>query len=123
MSTICFTGKGIWPGPTLSGFTTSKALTRTEWAEKAEVAGHRVTEKAEHADILVASRHDTVKSRNARARGARVITYGEFAAMLESGGVAAPDMAAPAVTLQPAKPPRSFIDTSEMEGSELWGQF
>lgn len=122
---VCFTGKGMISGPTLSGFNTSKSLSRAEWEQKARDAGHSVTDKAQNATLLVASRTDTSKAMNARARGLRVIDYDDFAAMCDRGwtppgmNTASPASPVPPVRVTPTKP----LDTSEMEENPLWAMF
>ncbi|MGE8141765.1 hypothetical protein ACQKOE_07305 [Novosphingobium sp. NPDC080210] len=67
--TVCFTGAG-----TIG----SRKVTRDEWQRLAAASGFSYTEKAEQADILVASRFDTTKAVKAAARGVKVMTYQEF---------------------------------------------
>ncbi|MCG7348853.1 hypothetical protein [Sphingomonas sp. ACRSK] len=104
---ICLTGKGNENGV---------LVTRPEWEARITAAGHRVTDKAQNCTVLVASRHDTSKAVNARARGARVETYEWLSQLLIAGGARDTTFDEPFI---PAKP----IDTTEMEGSELWGLF
>lgn len=108
MASICLTGKGMVGNALVS---------RDEWVGRIAQAGHTYTDKAQNCDILVASRHDTIKAVNAQARGVQVATYDwldQFLVGTHRSGVNIPP---PRVT--PTKP----IDTTEMEGSELWGMF
>lgn len=107
MAVICLTGKGMDNG---------RQVDRPEWQRRIEAAGHRYTANAANCDVLVASRHDTIKIVNAKARGARVETYDwliQFLAMH-------PHIGAQAVS-PPAAP--NPIDTREMEDNPLWGMF
>lgn len=104
---ICLTGKGMENGT---------LVTRPEWERRITAAGHSYTDKAQNCTVLVASRMDTTKAVNAQARGAKVRSY-EWLSQLLAGG---PDESpVPPVRVTPTKP----IDTTEMEGSELWGLF
>lgn len=105
---ICLTGKGAENG---------RLVARPEWEARIAAAGHSVTDKAQNCTVLVASRHDTSKAINARARGARVETY-EWLSELLAGGGAAQTRVPPIKVAKVAA-----IDTSEMEGSALWGMF
>ena len=67
---VCFTGAG------------GKA-TRAQWAQWATSAGFIATDSVQIANILVASRTNTSKAVTARARGIRVITYGEFEVLMK----------------------------------------
>lgn len=69
MTAVCFTGAG-----TIG----SRKVTRDEWQRLAAASGFSYTEKAEQANILVASRFDTTKAVKAAARGVKVMTYQEF---------------------------------------------
>ena len=105
---ICLTGKGNENGA---------LVTRPDWEARIRAAGHSVTDKAQNCTVLVASRHDTSKAVNARARGARVETY-EWLSQLLAGGRGT-GVRIPPAAVTPTKP----IDTTEMEGSALWGLF
>lgn len=69
MTVVCFTGAG-----TIG----NRKVTRDEWQRLAAASGFSYTEKAEQADILVASRFDTTKAVKAAARGVKVMSYQEF---------------------------------------------
>ncbi len=66
---VCFTGKGML---------NNKIVTRERLEGYVRRSGAYHTEKSPEADILVASRTDTVKAVNAIALGKRVISYDEF---------------------------------------------
>ncbi|SFJ48275.1 hypothetical protein SAMN03159338_1518 [Sphingomonas sp. NFR04] len=102
---IALTGKGM---------KNNVQVHRPDWIKMIEDAGYVYTDTADNCDILVASRTNTVKAKTAAARGAQVITYEALAIMLDAGVQAA--VGAPA-------PPPAPIDTTEMEGSALWGLF
>ena len=104
---ICLTGKGNENGA---------LVTRPEWEARITAAGHHVTDKAQNCTVLVASRHDTSKAANARARGARVETYEWLSQLLAKGGARSTTFDEPVIASKP-------IDTTEMEGRALWGLF
>lgn len=82
MTTVCFTGAGKVNG---------KAVTRAEWENLAREVGYYVTDHAGSANVLVASRTDTVKALNAAARGIKVLSYETFhIECLERGSVSDP---------------------------------
>ena len=104
---ICLTGKGK---------ENNVLVNRDEWERRIAAAGHSYTDKVQNCTVLVASRTDTSKAVNARARGARVETYEWLSQLLIAGGARDTTFDEPVI---PTKP----IDTTEMEGSELWGLF
>lgn len=106
---ICLTGKGNDPS--------GKLITRPEWERMIAANGHVVTDNAANCTVLVASRDDTVKAANARARGARVESYEWLWRLLQTGDDSSRGLSA---LSRPAPKP---IDTSAMEDNELWGQF
>lgn len=102
---VCFTGKGMQDG---------KLVTRDVWERMAIGRGYSIAANPNQGfDLLVASRHDTSKAVNARARGVRVVSYDDFLAMV--GDIA------PAAAPPPAKPFK--IDATELESNPLWGTF
>lgn len=79
MTAVCFTGAGKVNG---------KAVTRAEWETLARGVGYYTTDNATNANVLVASRTDTVKAINAAARGIKVLSYETFhIECLERGSV------------------------------------
>lgn len=74
---IVFTGKGEINGALVS---------RASWYAAAEQQGHEVQQAVDkHTELLVASRTDTIKAREAERLGIGVITYDQFRDMLNLG--------------------------------------
>lgn len=105
---ICLTGKGMENG---------WLVLRNEWQRRISAAGHSYTANASNCTVLVASRHDTQKIINAKARGARVETYEWLSNLLTYGQDTGADRVAPTAARE--KP----IDTTEMEENPLWAMF
>jgi hypothetical protein len=88
VKTVCFTGRGVIDGPTLSGYNTSKFHERDWWNTLAGDAGFHVVEKVDtRTDYLVASRIDTKKAIAARQIGIQVMTYYDFHVMVKAQGL------------------------------------
>lgn len=73
---ICFTGAGSVLG---------QKIDRAAWEEACGNLGYPIS-GAKNCNILVASRDDTTKARDAKGRGATVMTYDEFAGELRMNG-------------------------------------
>lgn len=79
MASVCFTGKGSIRHPMQSGFVQVEALSRQEWEARAGQLGWSIHKNVSvRTDYLVASRTNTVKAKDARDFGAKVISYEEF---------------------------------------------
>lgn len=78
MTVVCFTGSGNLPG---------HAITRPDWERAAATMGWSVSKSAKSCDVLVASRDDTVKAKNARSSGKTIMTYEEFAGECYMSGI------------------------------------
>lgn len=104
MARICLTGKGNENG---------RLVTRDEWRRRIEAAGHFYTDNADHADVLVASRTNTIKAINAAARGVEVKTYSWLSGILDDKLLE---------ELQAPVGPTP-INTAELEENPLWGSF
>ena len=88
---------------------------RATWEMWAVEAGHIISPTiGDHSDTLVSSRMDTVKARDALARGCSVITYDEFYEHLARGSKQ---------PTAPPPPPVKSIDTDALQDNPLWGSF
>lgn len=113
---FCFTGKAK-----LGGYD----VTRADIDQFVRRNGGWVTPKAGQADILVASRTDTVKAMDARANGKRVISYDEF---FQMAGVKVPvDLQSTIFPLDVEPQPTNPIGEDALDeaaaGIEGWGMF
>lgn len=74
---VVFTGKGEINGALIS---------RASWYAAAEQKGYEVQQAVDrHTELLVSSRTDTIKAREAERLGVSVITYDQFRDMLNLG--------------------------------------
>ena len=112
MTNVCFTGRGVHPG-------SSKVIARERWELWARAMDWSVDARVTAwTHVLVASRADTVKAKQAIANGVRVITYDEFYRRYQAH-IAGGDLGSQQDDQPCAAAPTPTID--EAVSSPLWG--